>query len=264
MSITSCHEGARATGTLFRSITVPAPTLPTAQRVTAYLPPGYDRSDRPYSLAVFFDGQNMFDDEGSFRGGWQLHRLLDYRACRGLSVPIVAAIHTDNGLRNELLSPWSSDGRAAMGDRMIDWIADVLVPRVRSEVRVASGPENVLLGGSSLGGLMALYGFFRRPDALGRALAMSPSLGVGGAQRGPIFHYVNDAPRRGHKIYLDAGARECECSGIMQHTGELAELLSRKGYQRGSQLLFHADPVGTHSEASWKGRLPSALDFLCD
>ena len=263
MHVHECHEGARATGTLIDLGAFLVPGLPEEMRVTVYLPPGYDASDATYPLAMFFDGQNLFDDEGSYRGGWQMHRLLDYRACRGERVPIVAAIHTAGWSRAAVLSPWSRDDAPGLGDRTLDWITQWLIPTLRSELRIAPGPEHVLLGGSSLGGLLSLYGFFRHPDQFGKVAALSPSLGVSGGHHGPLFSYVREAPRVDGRVYLDAGDNECECTNIMRHTGDMASLLSHKGFRAGVDLLWRPDPDGTHDEASWKRRLPGALEFLC-
>ncbi|HEX7604882.1 MAG TPA: alpha/beta hydrolase-fold protein [Polyangiaceae bacterium] len=114
-----------------------------------------------------------------------------------------------------------------------------------------------------MGGLLSLYGFFRHPEAIGRVVAMSPSLGAPGGHHGPMFSYVHEAPRSGGKIYLDAGARECECTSILRHTGDMAGLLAHRGYQPGADLLWRPDPQGSHDEQSWKRRLPAALDFVC-
>lgn len=259
----ACQEATRDKGKLLRSGPFSGWGLPEPLSVTAYLPPGYDTSGRHYSMAIFFDGQNLFDDEGSYRGGWQLHRLLDYRACQGQRVPIAVGIHTSGWSRGSILSPWPRDGAPALGDRMLDWITGFLIPTIRGEVRVAPGREGVMIGGSSLGALMALYAFFRRPDQFGRALAMSPSLAVDGGQHGPLFPFIEHAPMPGGRIYLDAGARECECTSIMRHSGDLAGLLAHKGYRHGHDLVFRPDEEGSHDEASWKRRLPGALDFIC-
>ncbi len=255
-------ESSRAKGKLLRSGPFRWTGMPEEPWLTTWLPPDYDASDRRYPLAIFFDGQNMWDDEGSYRGGWQLHRLLDWRACAGKRVPIAVAIDTAGWSRNEILSPWSRDGAMARGDRMLDWLAFWLVPSLRAQLRVEPGPEAVWIGGSSLGGLLSLYAFARSPDAFGGAIAMSPSIGLPGGRHGPIHELMASAPRLGRRIYMDAGARECECTSIMQHTGELAALLERRGYRAGDDLLFYADPDGAHDEQSWKRRLPIALDFM--
>jgi predicted alpha/beta superfamily hydrolase len=86
---------------------------------------------------------------------------------------------------------------------------------------------------------------------------------VGKDEHGPIFDFVHRAPFPGGKVYLDAGVQECECSGIMRHTGDMTNLLVSKGYRPGADLLFRPDPHGKHHEESWKHRLPGALDFMC-
>lgn len=254
----ACEESVRAKGRLVRAGPFEWTGLPEPPTLTLHLPAGYDASNRTYPLAIFFDGQNMFDDEGSYRGGWQLHRQLDWRACRGLPVPIAVAIHTGGWSRGAILSPWSQDGAPALGDRMLDWITRWLVPTLREELRVDPGPEGVLLGGSSLGGLLALYGFFRHPEHVGRVIAMSPSIAMAG---GRLAGFVAESSRTGGAIYLDAGGRECDCTSILRDTRELSELLTHKGFRMGDDLLFVPDADGAHDEQSWKRRLPGALQF---
>lgn len=252
----TCDESRRAKGRVTSSGPLRWTGLPEEPTVRIYLPPGYDASDRAWPLAIMFDGQNVFDDEGSYRGGWQMHRLLDWRACRGQEAAIVVALETGGWSRASILSPWS------LGDRTLEWIASWLVPAVRRELRVASGAESVLVGGSSLGGLLALYAFVTRPETFGRVMAMSPSLGLPGGRASPLLELVERSARSGGRVYVDAGARECECTSIMHLSGTLAGTFERKGYRAGSDVLFVADPEGAHDEASWKRRLPAALDFL--
>ena len=261
----TCDESNRPKGTLLRAGPFRWTGLPEEPTLTTYLPPGYDTSGHSYPLAIFFDGQNLFDDEASHRGGWQLHRLLDWRACRGKRVPIVVAVDTAGWSRSSILSPFSRDGAEGLGDRTLDWLTSWLVPSLRRELRIEPGPGNVVLGGSSLGGLLAIYGHGRHPDTFGSVVAMSPSIGLSGGELGPIHDFMAHAGLPAHpsgKVYLDAGSRECECAGIMHNTGMLAGLLERRGYQAHRDLVFSVDPEGTHDEASWKRRLPGALDFV--
>ena len=258
-----CEESSRAHGEVLHLGSFHAPGLPEEPAVTAYLPPGYDQASRSHSLAIFFDGQNMFDDEGSYRGGWQLHRLLDYRACRGQRVPVALAIHTAGWSRSSILSPWAMTDGPALGDRMLDWITGWLIPMARSEFRIAPGPERVLLGGSSLGGLLSLYGFFRHPESdRSRRGDVAVARRAGGAPRPHVLlrsrgsaDWRKDLPR--------CRRAECECTSILRHTGDMAGLLAYKGYAPGADLLWRPDPHGSHDEQSWKRRLPDALDFVC-
>ncbi|MBM3270623.1 MAG: alpha/beta hydrolase [Candidatus Sericytochromatia bacterium] len=264
MPAVDCRPGIRPKGTLIRSGPHRVAGLPERHRITTYVPPGFDRSARAFPVAYLFDGQNIFSDNGSFRGGWQLHEHLDRRACLGQTVPIVVGIHTDRWSRTRILAPWSEEpAEVSLADRMLDWIVGPLAEMVAEEARVLVGPENTAIGGSSLGGLASLYAFFRHPDAFGKVMAMSPSLGISGGVMGPIYPYVQRAVRTGDgRIYLDAGGLECPCGHVLRQADEMAALLVRKGFELGDNLMWVPDPQGSHDEEHWSRRLPAALAFL--
>jgi len=60
-----------------------------------------------------------------------------------------------------------------------------------------------------------------------------------------------------------SGKTAAEFPERTRHAGDLAGLLAYKGYRPGVDLLFRPDAAGAHDEASWKRRLPGALEFLC-
>src|SRR5271157_2872064 len=62
------------------------------------------------------------------------------------------------------------------GSRYPSFLIKEVMPLVARNYRVASGPENTGLGGSSLGALIALYAVRVRPSVFGRLLLESPSL----------------------------------------------------------------------------------------
>lgn len=228
--------------------------------LSIYLPPHYFQSQERYPLALFFDGQNVFGHEGSFAGGWLLHEALDQRASKGKRVPVVAAIHHGGHGRTEELSPWGLHRRArAKGDAFLDWVSGPLIRSLEAELRLESGPESRLLAGSSLGGLMALYGFFRHPEVFGGALSMSPSLWVGG---GAIFPFVaQQSLPWTRKLYLDCGQREGRGQAFRQ-AKHMAQLLEAQGFQPGQDLMWRPDSKGAHNERNWGRRLPKALRFF--
>src|SRR5205814_745798 len=61
------------------------------------------------------------------------------------------------------------------------------------------------IAGSSLGGLVSLYGLFARPDVFGLAGVFSPAFWWSGRR---IFDFVAGAEAPPARIYLDAGGRE--------------------------------------------------------
>lgn len=252
-------------GHLHRTKRFEVPGLPGPLPLTIYLPPGYDESQARYPVAYVFDGQNIFGHEGSFAGGWHLHHALDTRAHMGLPVPIVVGIHHGADRQSEL-SPWpveEDSGRVSegVGDRLLEWVAGPLQQLVAEDLRILPGKENTLIGGSSLGGLLALYGFFRHNDVFGKALCMSPSIWV---NKGEIFNVVAPARCDGDpRLYLDCGALEAE-GIVIEHAKWMFELLERKGFVPDYHVMWRPDPRGDHKERCWRRRLPRALRYLYD
>ena len=221
-------------------------------------PPSLAKPQAPPPLLFMFDGQNVFDDAPSFAGGWRLHEAVLKVSPRRHRRPVVVGIDHGHEARIHELSPWPTRHGPGLADAFIHWICDELAPGLARELGLPLGPEHVYVGGSSMGGLCALYAHFRRPDVFGGALCMSPSLWLDG---GHIFDDLaaRPTPLRS-KIYLDAGA--LEAGGRMLRAAErMAEQLQRRGYGPGI-LRFRSDPKGRHSEADWRRRAPEALRFL--
>jgi predicted alpha/beta superfamily hydrolase len=239
------------------------PGLPEPLGLSGWLPPDYFAGEQRYPLALFLDGQNLFNPEHP-QGGWQLDQMLNQRAAKGLPVPVVVGIH--HGTQREAeMSPWTTfpEQGPVHGTALLKWMSDTLLPTLHQQTRLYTGPEHTLIGGSSLGGLLALYALFHAPQHFGKALAMSPALWVG---RFAIFEDLMMAkPHPAACLYLDHGEKEGnEQLGdlLTQQHHLLRDLLDILGLTPGERLCHVIDPEGTHDEVSWRKRLPAALDFL--
>lgn len=234
----------------------PPDGLPERQ-ITAYVPQGASRADRRPALYLF-DGQNIFGDEGSFAGGWQLHTAVDRLSPRTNHVPVVIGIGNGGERRIEELSPWSAQGRPARAEAFVGWIVDELVAAATRELPLVSGPVGAAIGGSSMGGLGALYAHYLRPDVFGGAIAMSSAFFVGG---GRLFEFLTERPRPIiSRVYVDCGLKEGR--GRMAALSErVVATLAQKGYPP-SQLKLRIDPRGAHNERHWARRIGPALRFM--
>lgn len=232
-------------GTLF-SFEVDIPGF-AKRHVRAYEPARLGASDRP--LLVLFDGQNVFDDAPSFAGGWHAHAAVE-RLAKNVPVPLVVGIEHGKGQRISELSPFSFRDHRGMLDGFLTWITSWLLPHLRQHNGVSHDPRKITVGGSSMGGLAALYAGLRRPDTFGGVIAMSPSIWI---DRGAMIRYVSDhGVPRDRRFYLDAGARE----------GRLADAVNRLAdvmRSRGAAPLVTIDKKGLHRESDWRRRLPAAL-----
>ncbi len=107
-----------------------------------------------------------------------------------------------------------------------------------------------------MGGLISLYGFFRRPSPFGGVAVMSASVWFGGRK---ILPFVEKSRRAGGRIYLDVGTSEG--AGELRDTRTLNRMLRGKGYKE--DVLRYVEAQGhQHREADWAWRLPQALEFL--
>lgn len=228
------------------------PGVAPKRHVRVYVPRRARPSERP--LLLMFDGQNVFDDAPSFAGGWHAHRAVE-RLAKSVSPPVIVGVDHGHEHRISELSPFDFGKVRGSLEPLLSWLVGWLLPRLRQEHRLSSDRSRVVVGGSSLGGLAALYAALRHPSVFGGALAMSPSLWVAG---GAFLRWAPDHARGARsRIYLDAGAREA--GGRMLALAEqTAGLLRASGV---SDLKFRADPRGQHRESDWRRRLLPALRF---
>lgn len=224
------------------------------RHVRVYVPPGPTSAHRP--VLYLFDGQNIFHDAPSYAGGWHVHRTTQRFGAQKKVAPIVVGIDHGGAARVDELGGWAKgDGRT---DALLDWMGATLLPRIRADYGASSDPAHVGIGGSSMGGLGALYAHFKRPEHFGLVLAMSPSLWFGS---GKVFDFIAGASKPWtSRIYLDAGS--LEGGGRMLAAAQrLADHLRGRGWDDAS-LRFVAAKRGTHSEKHWQKRAPEALRFL--
>jgi predicted alpha/beta superfamily hydrolase len=224
--------------------------------VRVFLPPGYSRGRGDHPVLFMWDGQNVFGDEGSFAGGWHAHETVRKRARARRVAPVVVGINHGNAMRMKEMVPWMAHSAA---EPMLDWLVNTLVPLMYREFRLKPGPGGMTIGGSSLGGLMALYSHLRRPDVFSGALCMSPSLFVG---RGAMFEFArsNSKPWQ-TRVYLDAGGYEA--GGRMVTLAQrMASELKAHGWQDKKELMLRVVKTHGHNERAWRRRLPRALKFL--
>lgn len=248
------------------------PEFLAGRRVWVYLPPGYDQNPgRRYPVLYMFDGQNVFNDATSFVGEWQVDETLQAAIPAGRVAPLIV-VAVDNGASRRLAeyTPWPMAKRNGAGGgqaHLRQWV-DVLVPLINARYRTLTDAAHTGLAGSSLGGLMSLYGGFAYPEVFGRIGAFSPSLRLAGQ---PLRNFCASQPGRPLAIYADMGSREEGNLTDENHDGvddyitalrELGKLLTSRGYVGGWDLLLVEDAGARHNEQAWARRFPAAVEFL--
>jgi predicted alpha/beta superfamily hydrolase len=226
--------------------------------VDVYLPPSYGAGRRRYPVIYMHDGQNLSDPETAFAGTWQLDSILRELAARGIE-PIVVGVHNVEDRLVEY-SPFP-DRKHGGGeaDRYLAFLTDTLKPRIDRSFRTARRPQQTATVGSSMGGLLSLYAFLRRPDVFALAGIMSPSLWFG---RDRLFDFVDESPLPRGRVYLDVGTGEG--AATLRDARTLNAMLERKGVRDGQSRRYVEARGGRHDEESWSRRLGGALEFLLE
>jgi predicted alpha/beta superfamily hydrolase len=234
-----------------------SPQLENERDIDIFLPPSYARTRRRYPVIYMQDGQNLADPERAFAGTWDLPQALDDLAARGLET-IVVGIPNSGAERLREYSPFPDQRLGGGGgDAYLAFIERTLKPLVDRRVRTRPEREATGIFGSSMGGLISLYSFFRASETFGFVGAMSPSLWFGGCA---IIEYIEKDGTPPGRLYVDAGTEEG--AGTVKDATQLARVLERKGYVPGESMIFTAVEGGRHEEAHWAERLVPALEFL--
>lgn len=235
-----------------------------------WLPPGYDDAQnaaRQYPVLYLNDGQNLFEPATSFNGvEWQVDETAD-RLIREQVIAPMIIVGIDNTGKDRLREymPHRSFQPIMLrvqGTRYPSFLIKEVMPFVERHYRVAPGPRNSGLGGSSLGALIALYTVAVSPGIFGRLLLESPSLWTGSRQMIRQSRTVRRWPER---VFLATGSAEAgrpdRDRSMVDDVQELAAILHRSGLDR-SRLRFIVDQGASHHESSWARRFPDALSFL--
>lgn len=253
-------------GTLRLAPQVYSPQLDNRRDLLVYLPPSYHTSTRTYPVLYMHDGQNLFDRATSYVGEWQVDETLEGLAQEGVEA-IVVGIANGGEARIEEYSPFPSRWGAGKGDAYLAFLAETVKPLIDQSFRTMPHRMHTGIAGSSMGGLISLYGYFRYPQVFGLAGVMSPSLWITG---GKITEFIEQQPVTAGRLYLDIGTQEISWRRGAVNAGQayanavrrLYDLLLSKGYTADDQVKYVEDPEGIHHEAAWARRLPEMLRYL--
>ena len=247
-----------------------SPQLRNRRDVDIYLPRSYPAGRQRYPVVYMHDGQNLSDPRTAFAETWGVEEMLDRLALRGIEA-IVVGIHNAVEARLREYSPFPDRQLGGGdGDAYLAFLVDTLKPRIDRNFRTDSRHDATVVFGSSMGGLISLYGYFQYPSVFGRAGVMSPSIWFG---QGRILEYIADMKSPRGRLYLDVGT--LEGVSTLGDARRLGRLLVRKGFvrrrsagrvgPRGEEkpaLRYVEDAGGRHNERDWAARLEAALEFL--
>ena len=244
------------------NVTIPALSGDAPRKAYIYLPDTYEEDlTVRYPVLYMFDGHNIFlDEDAAFGKSWGMKKFMD-DSKKDLIVVAVECNHHGNRRLAEY-APFSYRNKAhgyieSAGKELMDWMTTVLKPFIDETYRTLPGREHTILAGSSMGGLIALYGILAYNHIYQRGACLSPSLWVSPWKVLRMIAKTDAAPDT--IIYMDYGQLEIsnhrENPFILKRA--VQALLKKK-----INLAFRIVPNGNHSEASWEKQVPVFMECL--
>jgi enterochelin esterase-like enzyme len=213
-------------------------------------------ADNPYILDSMRQtlGQNRL-----WYGNWQVDKRLDELfAERGLDGIIIVGVSSDGGDRTAEYSPWPWSGASvAEGEDYADFVVHTLKPYIDRTYPTRGERAHTGIGGSSMGGLIALYIGLKYQSVFSKVAAFSPLL-----TEGPLGRQLVDYARQRGKanpmrMYIDLGTEESSFGPLEP----LHDALSAVGFCE-DELWFRRVEGGRHRIDHWGARFPEALLWL--
>ncbi|WP_340201486.1 alpha/beta hydrolase-fold protein [Ascidiimonas sp. W6] len=235
------------------------PQLNRSRKVWALLPYDYYESDKSYPVLYLQDAQNLFS-EGSEYGNWEIDKKLSILAEYGRGdIIIIAVEHGDENRLKEYIFGRNPLVKRGEGKKHIRFVTDTLKPFIDKKYRTLSGREYTGIGGSSLGGLISIYGGFLYPEVYSKLMIFSPSLWAVPEISFPMLQFFNPFQT---KLYIYGGSREG--SRMVAYIQEFVTRMRTESKGSHADLKFKVsiNPKGEHTEFYWSQEFPIALEWL--
>ena len=236
-----------------------------------YLPDTYYDSDQRYPVMYFFDGHNLFFNEDATYGkSWGLKDFLDSWS-KDIIIVGVECSHEGYGRLSEYLPYPANRGShfaqfTPLGQATMDWIVNDIKPVIDRDFRTIPFRECTGIGGSSMGGIMALYAAVHYNRWFSKAACVSSAMGF--CMRPLLADIRASQISSDTRFYLSWGTREAygiknpdrldRSSKTYGWNKRTADLLSSYG----ATTFLHCQVGGGHCEADWEKLVPTFMDFL--
>lgn len=236
--------------------------------IFVYLPESYQNSpNKRYPVVYMLDGQNLFSESSSYSYEWQVDETVSVA-----KMDIIVVGIANGPERWKEYNPWDAvnymgEKIEGDGENTFSFIKNSLKPYIDKTYRTLTAAEHTALVGSSLGGLMALYGAIEHSQTFGKVAAFSPSFSFATTE-GQLFlmpvqsNLINAAKKAtakaDMKLYFDVGEVEYGSFMLLE---SLHDAFLSAGFDS-SQLHMVQDKLGRHCELDWSRRLPGALAWM--
>ena len=262
-----------------------------SRTVNVWLPPGYD-ANQSYPVIYMHDGQMLFDETQTWNGQeWEVDEVASRLiAAQSVTPFIVVGMANGDANRHSEYFPQkpfeslSKEKQTALyatergadtplfankvySDLYLRFIVEEVIPHIESNYSASPKREDRYLLGSSMGGLISMYGLLEHPDVFYGAACLSTHWpGAFESENNPIpeafLSYMKaNLPTPGkHKLYFDFGTETLDAM-YPELQANVDLLMREKGFDEPywQTLKFEG---AAHKEADWAKRLHLPIQFL--
>ena len=234
------------------------------RKLHIYLPPEYTSSEERYPVMYFFDGHNLYSDEDATYGkSWGLRDFLDSWG-KGMIIVGLECSHTGNQRLWEYL-PYAPETERfgelkSWGEETLRWIVEDIKPMIDRDFRTIPFRECTGIGGSSMGGLMALRAVVGWNRWFSKAACVSSAIGF--CPTGALKDVTETKVDPDTRVYLSWGEKESHIHEGRDLSRERNEAVSCLLRDQGAATMCYRQPGGGHCEADWEKLVPDFMDFL--
>jgi len=237
-----------------------------------WLPDDYHETDERYPVMYFFDGHNLFSDEDATYGkSWGMKAFLESWEKKIIVVGIECGHDGYERLYEYLPYPsklrWAPGGdEEFMGNLTFDWIIEEIKPLIDREYRTWPFRECTAIGGSSMGGLMALYGVAHHNRWFSKAACVSSAIGFCMDKLMENMNASEIDPDT--RVYLSWGTKEARGANdvLKEDTTSDTYRCNRRAADeiilRGARAKLFSQVGGGHCEADWEKLVPVFMNYL--
>ena len=254
------------------------------RNIDIWVPADYHSSDKGYRVIYAHDGQNLFNPSYVWNNtDWGIDETLQGMIDAGrVDDAIVVGIWNTPKRRLEYLpqEAWdvapdamqvyieNQEGGTPMSREYLRFIVEELKPFIDSNYRTRHGRDDTFLLGSSMGGLISMYGVMTYPEVFGAAACVSTHwpLHVGlndiKATEAFIARLKEAMPLPGsNRFYFDFGTEELD-GRYEPHQQLIDQMMAGLGYTEGKDWVTRKFEGAGHSEGFWRERIDIPLEFL--
>lgn len=234
------------------------------RKIHLYLPDDYDQSEERYPVIYMYDGHNLFfDHDATYGKSWGFKDYLDHEDKKFIVVGMEC--NHEGRQRLDEYSPYTVMNSYlgdihGLGDIYMKWVVEELKPYIDAHYRTIPFRECTMIGGSSMGGLMALYSVVKYNQYFSKAACLSSAIGFcfDEIKKDILESQLNPDTR----VYLDWGSDESRNKQALAYASarnlEVSHILNQKQVSTYPYLIIN----GQHNEATWEKQIPIFMHYL--